>query len=227
MTTEQTSIDEIRAAARNLLETCDKREAIADGTVERIESDPIFKAAVDHLVAAIDEHGLYFSLPILQEVESEYRNQNPTTKIPVNAFGTLIGYCEYESDEEERPLCKSRRWKHAAAVVTLPPQLAKCIQEMPHRMAVRLRYHLDAKINGSGCETLLDDLIEVLTADKFEWPESLADFNSDQAIGPSNASQGTISDEEFLRTLEEMEDPSFCGPVGSDCVTEIGKSQIP
>lgn len=204
MTPEQSSTDKIRAAARKLLETCDNREAITDGTVERIECDAIFKAAVDNLVAVVDEYGLYFSLPLLLQVEIEYRNQNPHTHIPEDAFGTLIGYYECDGDEVERPLNESRRWQHAVAITTIPQKLAKCIREMPNRMVVRIRYHSDAQINGSGCETLLDELIEALASDKFDWADPITEAITKHAFESSNATEGTISDEAFLRQLEEM-----------------------
>jgi hypothetical protein len=162
-----TLTNEIRCVARNLLETCDQCNSIMDGTLEYVECEAQHDQAKQRLLRLTTEYGLYFSVPIFQQVEHEYRQQKPDTRIPSNAIGTLIEVFvgdEYDSHfgvDLVTPLSYDRGWGLAVDVMSLPPDLAKCIQEFPLRMASCFSRSWP-NVSRHSFEQVLDDLVAAI-----------------------------------------------------------------
>lgn len=163
MTTNDNNLpnDEIRCVARHLFETCDKCHSMTDGTLEYSEWEGRHELAKQRLLRLTVEYGLYFTVPIFQQVELEYRQQNPATTIPSNAVGALIDIAvgdEYEFHyglDHDIPLSDDWGWELAVAVMSFPPDLAKCIQEFPLRM-------MSCISTNGGHEQVLDDLVATI-----------------------------------------------------------------
>ena len=170
MTTNDNDLptDKIRCVARHLLETCDKCHSMTDGTLEYIECEDQYEQAKQRLLRLTVEYGLYLTVPIFQQVEHEYRQQNPATTIPSNAVGALVEVFvgdEYDAHfglDLDLPLNYDRGWELAVALMSFPPDLAKCIQEFPLRMmscvSPNVRWH--------GHEQVLDDLVTTICRSK-------------------------------------------------------------
>lgn len=170
MTTNDNDLphEEIRSAVQHLFETCDKCHSMMDGTLEYIECANQHEQAKKRLLRLTAEYGLYLTVPIFQQVEHEYRQQNPATTIPSNAVGALVEVFvgdEYEAHfglDLDLPLNYDRGWERAVAVMSFPPDLARCIQEFPVRMMSCVspngRWH--------GLEQVLDDLVATICRSK-------------------------------------------------------------
>lgn len=156
--------DEIRSVVRHLFETCDKCHSMMDGTLEYIECAEQHEQAKQRVLRLTVEYGLYLAVPIFQQVELEYRQQNPATSIPSNAVGALVEVFvgdEYDAHfglDCDIPFIFDREWERAVAVMSFPPDLARCIQEFPVRMISCV------SPNGRwlGQEHVLDDLVATI-----------------------------------------------------------------
>lgn len=145
----QITLEDLRIAARSMLdkayrhEWSDKRGCL---TWRSVDADCDDEAKV--ISTALDEWGLYYTVPLLEQVEDEFRGTKP---VPPDAFGHILGPAESPDECNADTL----GWQYARlAMHYLPPRVAASIQ------------HAGCELTNAKCsERLLDKVVDALVAE--------------------------------------------------------------